>query len=193
MLMETAHQPPWTTDLDALRAAAWETLLPQAISDRVDARLAILATIGAEGGPEARGVVIRAADPSRGTVDFFTDAATQKCDEIAHDPRVALTFWREDVLLQTRLTGAMSVVEGPLARAAWEGLPARALPDYGMTPAPGTPIDGPMAYDRRPDHARFAILRMSVARMDIVSLNRPSHTRALYDRRDGFRGHWVAP
>ncbi|WP_417257649.1 pyridoxamine 5'-phosphate oxidase family protein [Celeribacter sp.] len=191
--MNDADLPTWTHDLAQLFNASWGVLLPQTVSARVDARLANLATIGADGAPEARGVVLRAADPARCTLDIVTDAATRKCDEIAADPRAALTLWREDVLLQLRLRGTVAVIEGPMAQDAWAGLSDSALPDYGVTPKPGTPINAPDAYTRSPDAARFAILRMTVDTMDVVSLNRPTHTRAFYERRDGWRGQWQAP
>lgn len=191
--MNDADLPTWTLDLAQLFNASWAVLLPQSVSNRVDARLATLATLGADGAPEARGVVLRAADPARCTIDIFTDASTRKCAEIAADPRAALTLWREDVLLQLRLRGTIAVIEGPQAQAAWAGLSDRALPDYGVTPVPGTPITAPDAYTRTPDAARFAILRLTVDTMDVVSLNRPTHSRAVYERRDGWRGQWCAP
>ncbi|GAA3871817.1 pyridoxamine 5'-phosphate oxidase family protein [Celeribacter arenosi] len=180
-------------DLDQFRAAAWSALLPQAISDRIDARLAMLATVDGTGAPQARGVVIRSVDPARATVDVFTDAATQKCTEIIANPHVAMTLWREDVLLQIRLSGTMEMIEGKQARAAWDGLPDRALPDYGVTPPPATTIPAPDAYRRSPNAARFAILRLTVASMDVVSLHRPCHTRAHYWRANDFAGEWRAP
>lgn len=185
--------PAWTRNLAQFFNAGWAALLPQAISDRRDARLAMLATIGADGAPEARGVVLRAADPARATVDVFADASTPKCRELAADPRVALTIWREDVLIQLRLRGTMKIVEGALAAQAWEGLPDSALPNYGVTPPPATPIQEPDAYLSAPDAARFAILRLTVETLDLVSLNGPISVRAFYERRDGFRGAWRAP
>lgn len=67
-------------------------------------------------------------DPARGTVDIFTDATTTKCAEIAADPRVALTLWREDMLLQIRMRGTMAIIEGDTARAAWNDLPEAPCP-----------------------------------------------------------------
>lgn len=187
------ENPPWSTHLAQLFDVAWAVLLPQTIERRVDARLAMLATLGADGAPEVRGVVLRAADPARGTVDIFTDATTTKCAEITADPRVALTLWREDMLLQIRMRGTMAIIEGDTARAAWNDLPDSALPDYGVTPAPATPIPQADGYLRDPDAARFAILRLSVETMDVVSLQAPIHTRAFFERRDGWRGQWRAP
>lgn len=191
--MNDADLPTWSHDLAQLFNASWAVLLPQSVSARVDARLATLATLGDDGAPQARGVVLRAADPARCTVDVFTDAATQKCGEIAADPRAALTLWREDVLLQIRLRGNIDIIEGALAQEAWDGLSDRALPDYGVSPKPGTPITHADAYTRSADAARFAILRLTVETMDVVSLNRPIHTRAFYTRHDDWRGAWRAP
>lgn len=182
-----------TTDLAQFLTYSWAALAPQIVADKRKAQVATLSTVGQGGAPAARSVILRGSDRAQASVDIFTDAATQKCVEIAHDPRVALTIWREDLQLQLRLSGAVEIIEGPLARKAWDALPARALPNYGVTPAPGSQIQTATAYTRSADAARFAILRLTVSDMDVVSLQEPYHTRALFERRDGWRGTWRAP
>lgn len=187
--MNTAHTPT----LAQFLSSAWTALAPQVIEDRRKAQVATLSTIGQGGAPAARSVIVRASDKARATVDIFTDAATPKCAEIANDPRAALTIWREDLQRQLRLSGTIEQIEGPQAQAAWSRLPERALPNYGVTPSPGSDIPSALSYTRDPVAARFAILRLTVFDLDVVSLADPVHIRAFYERRDGWHGVWRAP
>lgn len=184
---------PHRTDIAQFLAKAWSALTPQIVADKRKAQIATLSTVGHDGAPAARSVVVRAIDTSRATIDIFTDAATSKCAEIINDPRAALTIWREDQVLQLRMSGAIQIIEGPEAQTAWAALPDHALPNYGVTPSPGSDIATAQSYERNPSAARFAILRFTVLDMDVVSLADPAHSRAFFERRDGWRGVWRAP
>lgn len=184
---------PHPVDLAQFLNTAWSALAPQIVADKRKAQVATLSTVGQDCAPAARSVVLRASDRSRASVDIFTDAATPKCAEIANDPRAALTLWREDLHLQLRLSGTIEIIEGTEAHVAWSNLPDLALPNYGVTPPPGSNIPTATSYTRQPNQARFAILRVTVFDMDVVSLSDPVHTRAFYERRDDWRGLWRAP
>lgn len=201
MQRSTGHFKPMTDCMNAphpyelaqFLTNAWSALAPQIVGDKRKAQVATLSTVGQGGAPAARSVILRAADRSRACVDIFTDAATPKCAEIANDPRAALTLWRADLQLQLRLSGTIEIDEGAEAKAAWSALPDHALPNYGVTPPPGSNIATAASYTRTPVEARFAILRLTLFDMDVVSLSDPIHTRAFYERRDAWRGVWRAP
>jgi len=187
--MNTSHP----VDLAQFLNTAWSALAPQVVANKRKAQVVTLSTVGQGGAPAARSVVLRANDRSRASVDIFTDAATPKCAEITNDPRAALTLWHADLQLQLRLSGTIEIIEGTQTHAAWSSLPDLALPNYGVSPPPGSNIPTPTSYTRQPDQARFAILRMTLLDMDVVSLAAPIHIRAFYERRDGWRGLWLAP
>lgn len=184
---------PHHGNLAQFLTTAWSALAPQIVADKRKAQVATLSTVGQGGAPAARCIILRNSDRSRASVDIFTDAATPKCAEISNDPRAALTLWREDLQLQLRLSGTMEIIEGAQAHATWSKLPDQALPNYGVTPPPGSNIPTATSYARNPAEARFAILRLTLFDMDVVSLADPIHTRAFYERRDGWRGVWRAP
>lgn len=184
----------WADTLDGIRTTAWECLAPGRPRNRLEAHLATLATVGLPPrGAEARLIVIRAADPVHGTVDLHTDSETEKLREIDADPRVTLMYWHPAELTQIRLRAEAQVITGPAAAEAWARVPIAAQPNYGVTPAPGAPIDGPGDYHRLPHPARFAILRLTVTEMDVVVLTEPVHRRALFSRADDWAGQWLAP
>jgi pyridoxamine 5'-phosphate oxidase len=175
------------SDLAATLAAAWD-ILEAGPSDRAaPARHIVLATIR-ETGPEARLLVLRAADRGAGTLTLHTDAATAKARDLARDPRAALLVWDPRARLQIRLRARVALRPG--TPAEWTALADPAL--YGGTPAPGAPIPAPAARDATPEPARFAILTATVEEVETLRLGTP-HERARFTRSDGFAGTWLAP
>jgi pyridoxamine 5'-phosphate oxidase len=177
------------SDLAATLAAAWATL-EAGVGDRAaPARHIVLATSGAAG-PEARLLVLRAADRGAGTLTLHTDAATAKAAELAADPRAALLVWDPDARLQIRLRARVALRPG--TPAEWDALPAGSRALYGGTPAPGAPVAAPAAHRPEPDPARFAILTATIDQIETLSLGTP-HARARFARGEGFSGTWIAP
>lgn len=64
----------------------------------------VLATVGADGSPSARTVLLKGYD-ERG-LRFFTNLGSAKAADLGHDPRVAVVFPWHPVSRQVRVTGA---------------------------------------------------------------------------------------
>ncbi|MCC5972479.1 MAG: pyridoxamine 5'-phosphate oxidase family protein [Rubellimicrobium sp.] len=178
--------------LPAFHALAW-TRLVRGVADRhAAARHPTLATAGPDGAPELRTVVLRAADPQAGTLEIHTDLRSPKAAQIAADPRVALHVWDDRARLQIRIAANVVILTGEEVASQWGRVPAASRISYGSDPAPGQPI--PAALDYRPgtDPAAFAVLRLGIARMDLLHLG-TSHRRAVFARADDWTGHWLAP
>ena len=199
-------------DLATLLDAVW-TLLEDGVARRSRAaNRPTLATVDAGGAPQVRALVLRGADRGAGDLVFFTDAASAKIADLTRHPRAAVHLWDEDRALQVRLTGAVRIVTGAEADGWWESVPPARRDGYGIAPLPGTPIAAPFAYDRVPTRARFAVLVLTVGRLDVLHLGE-RHRRAVFERadvarhgssdgretvgrdgwRDGWRGGWRAP
>jgi len=183
---------PWATDLATLHAQVW-VLLVRGVGDRhAAARQPTLATVSPDGGPQARTVVLRAADRVAGTLDIHTDLRSAKVAELSHDPRAALHVWDAGAHLQTRIESVVNILTGDEVAAIWAKLPDLSQQSYGTTPAPGVPIAQSLDYAKQPDFASFAVLRCTVQALDVVHLG-PQHRRARYERATGWAGHWLAP
>ena len=179
-------------DLPALLTQAWDILAEGVRDARSPARIVAFATVGAEG-PEARMIALRAADPDAATLDLHTDAGTAKLREVERDPRGAVLVWHPERQIQLRLRGEVAVhARTDEAREAWAGVPDAQRWNYGAVPSPGDPIREPDAFERREDFDGFALLRLAVREIDVVSLTEP-HRRALYRRADTFAGTWLSP
>jgi pyridoxamine 5'-phosphate oxidase len=64
-----------------------------------------LCTVSPDGRPSARIVLCRAIDPARGFLTFYTNKHSHKGRELAHNPRVAITFHWDKLDRQVRIEG----------------------------------------------------------------------------------------
>ena len=189
----TATDPhPWAAQLDTLYAQVWARLV-RGVGDRhAAARHPTLATVTPDGWPAQRTVVLRAADPAAGTLDMHTDLRSPKVTALRHSPRAALHIWDASAHLQTRIEVTVAILTGPTVAAIWAQVPDPSRQSYGTLPAPGQPIEGALAYVKRPDAASFAVLRCMVRRIEALHLG-PQHRRARFDLDSGWAGEWLAP
>lgn len=67
-----------------------------------------LATVDAEGGPDARMVICRGFDAQAGWLVFYTDRSSSKGLQLAAQPRAAAVFYWEPLNLQVRVVGPIS-------------------------------------------------------------------------------------
>jgi len=182
----------WYETLGGMWAAVWRLLMIDA-EQLAPQSQSVLATIGETGGPEARMVILRGADRRAGSVDVHTDVTSVKIREIAHFPQASLHLWSARQRLQLRMRGKIAVLQGDQAREHWARVPDGSRSNYGVTPAPGTPIPASDAYRRAPDPEKFAVLKLVLAEMDVVHLSDDYHRRALFARADDWQGQWLAP
>ncbi len=188
----TTDPQPWARTLDTLYAQVW-VLLVRGVGDRhAPARHPTLATVSPEGRPQARTVVLRAADPVAGTLDIHTDLRSPKVAALHADCRAALHVWDAAAHLQMRIEATAAILTGADVAAIWARVQGPSRQAYGITPAPGLPIPDALAYDKAPDAATFAVLRLTVQAIDALHLG-PRHRRARFDRAETWAGQWLAP
>jgi hypothetical protein len=179
------------SDLAAFHDRAWD-VLRRGVADRdAAARVMALATV-ADGGPEVRSVILRAADGAAGTVDVHTDARSAKVAALRTRPQAAGVVWDPVTRVQVRLSGEVAVLQGAEVAGDWDRVPRSARVSYGNTPAPGSPIAGQEDYAPGEGAGVFAVLRLSVAWIDVLHLG-DMHRRALFRRADGWQGQWLSP
>ena len=184
--------PEWSTTLAGLRAQVWQ-MLGRGVSDRHDpARHIALATTAPDGAPQVRTVVLRAVDATAATLDIHTDLRSAKVRALRALPLAEALVWDPRAHLQARLSGEVTILAGPAAAALWAGVPLAARPVYGAEPPPGTPITESLAYATTDGTAAFAVLRLTLARIDVLHLG-DRHRRAAFLREGGWQGQWLSP
>lgn len=191
--------------LDAVWTHAWARLLAGARGGSDPFHQGVLATASADG-PQARYAVLRAVDPTGGTVAFHTDRRSPKRAQLEADPRVAWCFFGQGE--QVRLAGTVVLhLDDAEADAAWAASRRSSRQNYAGSQAPGTPValpgeGGPPGLGAPPldaaalDLARghFALARLQVQSLDWLSLSAQGHVRARFERAgSGWRSTWTTP
>jgi len=176
----------------------WAALMTGAQPGRTPFTVLQLATSGLDGAPRVRGVILRSADAEQGAVSFFTDLRSAKVEEIRHEPRVSLIGYDPDTGFQIRLEGKASIAtEGPEKAAVWAACRSHTRALFQRPLPSGTPIAAPTEAAPADDgdgESDFAVIVVSVIRIDWLDVSGPLHLRAVF-RRDGrdWRGGWVTP
>ena len=170
----------------------------------------VLATHSTEG-PQARVLVLRAADVAARTLTFHTDTRSAKLPELALDNRAAVTFYDAARKVQLRLSGLVSVhANDALSRQRWAAARPSSLRCYlGAQPgvASAEPTSGlPVHVEgREPDlqeleiaEQNFAVLQVTVQRMEWLHLHTRGQRRAEFVwvnsvKGDGCSMQWLNP
>ena len=123
------EQPSWLTSGDFTQAdepfRLFEHWLKEAIaSEPRDPTAMTLATVDAEGMPNARMVLLKGTD-DRGFV-FYSNLESQKGRELDRDPRAALVFYWKSLNRQIRIRGPVEKVTTQEADAYFASRPKQA-------------------------------------------------------------------
>lgn len=193
--------------LPEIRSQLWHQLeqaVQRGAAGRAHAwRQATLATVAADGAPEARTVVLREVDTAQQQVLIYTDARTAKVAQLRQRPQAVLVCWSAELGWQLRLRLQVAVeTEGLSVTSRWARLRnTPAAHDYLAPLTPGSVLGealpdavtrdaaGPIA---GAEHVRqyFTLLRCQVQAIDWLELHPAGHRRAVFDAQ-GER--WVAP
>jgi pyridoxamine 5'-phosphate oxidase len=104
-----------------------------------------LATVGADGAPSARIVLLKGIDD--GFV-FFSNYTSRKGQEIAHDPRVALIFYWNELERQVRVEGRAAPTDTATSDAYYASRPRGSQLGAWASPQ-STVVHGRAALDAR--------------------------------------------
>lgn len=184
---------PALTTLPGTLDQVWQRLARGVADRRAPARHPVLATAGADRGPSARLVVLRAADRGEARLEVHTDTASGKIADLRADPRAALVIWEARAHLQIRIEAVATILTGAEAAGRWARIPDGARQNYGGTPPPGTPLSDPADHVPAPASGRFAVLDLRIEAIETLHLGRTLHRRARFVRADEFAGQWIAP
>ncbi len=183
---------------------AWAMLKTATVERRKPCHLANVATIGLDGCPKVRTVVLRDADISNHTIRFHTDARSQKVDELAANANVEAHFYDQPANVQIRVSGVAIVhsTDHSIAKKAWGEAQAMSKVCYRLDAGPGSTLEsgdayGYLAYEKGvvdPAEAQFRTVTIKVDRLDVVILKVDANRRAIFEIKDGkVDGRWVVP
>jgi pyridoxamine 5'-phosphate oxidase len=180
--MNKLNQPLALLTAEEIRARIWQELTRCTVDRHHEWRTPVLATIGLDGTPQARAVVLRQASKATQSLIVFTDRRTPKVAELAVQPAGMLTFWSKRLGWQCRVALKFNVlVDGPDVDAAWQRISQSATAkDYLAAKAPGSPIT--RDYSSVETNAsltahHFALLTGQISSIDWLELSQSAHRR----------------
>lgn len=191
----TAPRPP--DDLTELRATVF-ALLARGVADRRSPlHTPTLASIGLDGAPRSRTLVLRGFDAASRMVRLHSDRRAEKFAELARDPRCALHLYDPASRIQIRLEGIASLhTDDGVADSAWQGSQPMGRMIYAVEPGPGTPIAAsvPAPQDPLGGRAHFGVILLQAHRLEWLWLAAEGHRRARFDWLPGEeRATWLVP
>ena len=176
-----------------IRQQIWKELGRASVDRHHAWQTPLLATLGCDGSPNARTVVLRKVDTNQQTLCFYTDARSTKVSELTKEPKAVLAFWSGRLNWQLRVKVEISVAtDGPEIQALWQRIQQSAsAADYLATEAPGTErtTGFSTAQNLSGDH-HFALLNAQVLQMDWLELGHGAHRRA---RLSADTWQWLVP
>lgn len=195
--------------LEQVLEGLWGLLERGAADRRHGFHLPAVATVGADGRPGLRTVVLRAVERQARALRFHTDARSPKLAELRAEPRVALLFYDPAEQTQLRIAARAEVHrDDALAAAAWRATGPFSRRCYLQRAGPGRPLPGPDSalppdLERRPPtpeeseagRGNFAAVRCRASEIDWFYLCARGHRRARFawDASGALEARWLAP
>jgi len=205
---KSADLPAHYRDLSAVEET-WKALLQAGCQERGHPfKKPVLSTLGTDGRPKARVIILRDVDFAERSIRLHTDARSGKVVEIEANPDVILTFYDASQEVQLQVSGkATTHRNDAFADAAWAGAPASSRRAYLADVSPGSvseepisglPLDveGKVPSEERVSEGRpnFAALRLIFDRIDWLFLSPAGNRRATFAFQGGaWVGTWRAP
>jgi pyridoxamine 5'-phosphate oxidase len=207
-MRENTPAPDCSHSLDAVLSDIWARLLWGPATAKAPCHLMTIGSIGADGAPDQRIMVLRHTDRDAATLRFHTDARSPKAGLIADAAPISALNYDAIAKVQLRLTGighierhtaetdAAWAASNPSSRRCYLGAPpSQSHPD----PTSGLPaqLEGriPELVETLPGRDNFAILRIVLTQLEWLYLAHDGHRRARFthNAQHDWQGQWLTP
>ena len=173
-------------DLQGSCDYGWAMLERGAADRRSAFHTPTVATIGLDGRPRLRTIVLRACDTANRSLRFHTDARSDKINELRANPRAAMHFYDAGAKIQLRLDVRLDMLTGAARDDAWAKTRPMSRECYQVTTAPGCTIDTPeqVVFDAAATDdgaVHFVPVAAHVEAMEWLYLAARGHRRARFD------------
>ena len=187
-------------DLSLIPEEAWRLLADGATNRRAAAHTPVFASIGKDGRPNARVVVLRGRDPKTRILRVHTDQRSDKVRELEASAHAQMVVYDPAAKIQLRLNGDVSLHRNDEVRdQAWAGSGRSSRECYQVTLAPGTEIADPTeaVFDagQTDDGANhFMVIHLSVTSFEWLYLAASGHRRARFTwDEEAWQAQWLVP
>jgi len=186
-VQEGVEGEPLFSDLAEVQKRVWELLVRAANDRKSPMHTPTVATIGLDGGPRLRTVVLRRVVQESNELFFHTDSRAIKISELQRDARLSMHFYDAGKKTQIRLEGIAQVhTSGEVADEQWSRSQPMSREIYRIPQPPGevleTPgIERPWLEDGREN---FATVVLGPTRIEWLLLHHTQHRRAEFVKRE---------
>ena len=188
-------------DLNATLEEAWCILSEGARKASSRYHIINVATVGGDGRPRLRSVVLRGFDKATRTLRFHTDMRSRKATEIAAAEALSVHVYAKDEKIQLRMSCRATIHhDDDVSRDAWRATKTMSRECYSQREAPGTVIASPegVAFDHSENlegaYVNFAAVLARIDTLEWLYLSAAGHRRARFDWRDSVPSQvWLAP
>lgn len=202
--------PAYYNELEASFAEAWN-VVEAGVKDRNSAaHTPTVGTVGADGTPQLRIMILRAVSRDLRTLRFHTDARSDKTTQLQQEAAASVLVYDPAAKAQIRLSGRAHIVSnGDVADKAWSGSTPFARRCYMAEAAPGTPTAQPSSglpewiEGKQPEEEQladyrgnFAALMFQADSMEWLYLANAGHRRARWhwdQTQNLWLGSWLVP
>jgi len=155
-------------------------------------RYPVLATTAKNHTPNMRTVVLRAYDAAEKTFCIYTDARSQKVEELDHNPSAKILFYDPQQLLQ--LVVSVRLISKIADSDFYAQLPEKLKKDYATVRAPGTPLEVADTIEYDFDSGHFVKLIFEAEHFECLKLQRPHHRKGQFSKvHQKWEGRWLIP
>ena len=180
--------PLFLADLKAVLDHGFDLIVKSVRARTAPMHTPVVSTIGRDGRPRSRVVVLRAFEPESRVLRFHTDVRSEKYHELAADPRIAVLFYDPAEKIQLRVEGHATLHrDDEVGDAAWASSQAMSKLCYATEPGPGYEIDHRddfyLPRDRaeaETGRAHFAAVTIVIDELDFLWLGSEGNRRAVY-------------
>lgn len=174
-----------------IRQRIWHELARATQDRHHEWRTPVLATVGQDGAPSARTVVLRETDAHLAQLSFFTDGRSDKVAELATQPHAVVVFWSKRLSWQIRARVVIAIhTKGPVVDAVWKRVgQSVSASDYLSTSVPGSALVATGPNDLLCDH-QLVVLGAQIQEIDWLELAKGGHRRARFNTESW---EWLTP
>lgn len=190
-----------SSNLQEVLAHAWALLARGAQAADSPIHTPVLATVGLDGEPDARTVLLHSVDSDQRQLYFNTDRRSLKYAELSQTARAMLVFFDPRSETQLRVRADIQVhYHDDVSERLWHELPAVGRRFYATAAAPGTassaPTTGvPSGVDEEAGYENFVVLEATTTHLDWLHFTPNGHRRAAFRwAEDGHvEANWLYP
>jgi pyridoxamine 5'-phosphate oxidase len=157
----------------------------------------VVTSVDEDGNPQARTMILRAADREARTMRFHADVRSAKINHWKLKPHVCVLGYDASKKIQLRVDGRVDLhMTGAVADDAWKNSRPESRAAYTLKISPGSVVDAPSGTPQFNDEGRenFAVALVHIDSLEWIYLNAEGNRRTVFSWANGvLKSNWLQP